>query len=524
MPRLSREHAEQIDKELARRSLKHFVRYMWPVVEPAYPLKWSWYLDAICDHLEAVSRREIKRLVINLPPRHLKTKLISVLWPAWEWLQRPQTRWMTASYKIELAERDASDARDVMRSERYQALNRQRSGEDAGEPVFDFWEEPEPEPTWQPIFKFADDQNAKTRYVNNHKGHRICTSPGSGGTGDGGDIVVVDDPHSVRQADSDTVRKATIEWWFKTMSSRLNDPKTGARVIVMQRLDADDLSAHAIERGYELLCLPTMFEKEHPHPSRTTLGFCDPRIEEGELLSPDHFGADEVEEARIDLGTLGLVAQHQQRPAPGGGTIFQREWFRFYKSLPLKIEEEAQSWDCTFKGKNKKQEIEKQKKRDYVVGDQFARAGANVYLIDETRGQWDFKETLVQAERFVERYPTARAKYFEAKANGPGIISMLQDKIPGLLELEPQGGKVERAEACSPFVEAGNVWLPDPSIAPWINDWLDEVCAFPFGKHDDRVDTLTQILLKWNVTELARNLRRLRNLAKMPTRGLQSPR
>lgn len=478
---------------------------MWSVVEPRRPLKWSWYLDAICDHLQAISEGKIRNLVINIPPRFLKSTIVSVMWPAWEWLHNPSIRYLTSSYAMKLAIRDAVRSRRIMRSARYQRMLIQREGEHAGEP----------------LFVFTGDQNEKSRYENDKTGFRVCTAPGAGTTGEGGDRVVVDDPHNLMEVESDAVRKGVIEWWDEAMSTRINDPKTGAKVIVMQRLHEDDLTGHVLEQGgYEHLCLPTLFESDHPCRRMTCIGFEDPRTEDGEMLSPDHFGEPEIEEARVRLGTFGFCGQHQQRPTPASGGMFKKEWFRFYTSLPPQFDEEIQSWDLSFKGKDDKRtksaEIARVKDPDFVVGDDWGFVGANAYLIDETRGQWEFKKAIEMAIRFTEQWPKAAKKLVEDKANGPAMMSLLNDNIPGLIPFDPGGvSKIQRARTISPFVEAGNVWLPHPSIAPWINDWLDEVCAFPFGRKDDRVDTMTQVLISKNVNELAATLRKLKAMSKM---------
>ena len=226
----------EIESEMARRSLREFVRQAWHVVEPATPYIPGWHLDAICDHLEAVSRREIRNLLINMPPRHMKSLAVSVFWPCWEWATWPERKWLFSSYAASLSIRDSLKCRRLIESPWYQA-------------------------NWGDRFQLTGDQNAKQRFENNKSGYRLATSVGGTATGEGGDRIVVDDPHNVNEAESDLVRRGVIDWWDQVMSTRLNDPKTGAKVIVMQRVHEADLAGHVLAQGgYEHLCLPAEYE------------------------------------------------------------------------------------------------------------------------------------------------------------------------------------------------------------------------------------------------------------------------
>lgn len=491
-------HIHAVDAELARRCLSDFVRLMWPVIEPAAPIRWAWYLDAICEHLEAVTRGEIRRLIVNMPPRHLKSSVISVLWPCWEWLQDPTIRYLTASYRLDLAVRDSVRSRRVMATPLYRALIR-------------------PDRTW----KFTSDQNEKSRYENDRTGVRLCTAPGAGTTGEGGNRRIVDDPHDVRGVVSDTERKATLEWLDIAFSSRANDPKRDAMVVVMQRLHENDATAHLLgQGGYEHLCLPTLYECDSPARRTTSIGFIDPRTEEGELLSPDHMGPAEVAEAKLRLGSAGFAAQHQQRPAPASGLMFQRAWFRRWDVLPPKFDEVMCSVDLAFRGKGDRRsaaaEVENLVDPDYCVFDIWGRVGSNLYLVDERRGQWDFVRAMREMIELCAQYPQAKKKLIEAKANGDALISMLKDKIPGIVPFEPgaHGSKVQRATSCVPYVEAGNIHIPSARVFAWSEQWLDELCTFPLAKNDDRVDAFSQVCITWLSDGAAAALKRLQAMGK----------
>ena len=298
---------------------------------------------------------------------------------------------------------------------------------------------------------------------------------GGAATGEGGDRIVCDDPHNVQEAESDAVRKATLDWWDMVMSTRVNDPKTSAMVVVMQRCHQRDLSGHLLEKGgYEHLCLPAEYEGDR---RVTSIGFFDPREEHGELLWPERFGPPELESLKRSLGSYAAAGQLQQRPSPAGGGIFKRHWFRYYQprganlppvevrlpdgtlrsiapiDVPHHVEEQIQSWDCAFK------DLETS---DYVVGQYWGRIGSAYLLGDQVRARMDCPTTVKAVRAMTNRYPAAIGKLIEDKANGSAVVQMLAHEIPGIIPVTPQGGKVARASAISPLVEAGNVYLPHP--------------------------------------------------------------
>lgn len=486
----------EIQKEKARRHLRHFVQFFWQVIEPQTELIWGWPLDAVCDHLEAVSRGEIRDLVINIPPRHLKSTIVSVMWPAWEWLHDPTVRYLTGSYDKTLATRDAVRSRRILQSPAYLDLNQDENGEQR--------------------FRLAGDQNVKSRYENNRTGHRICTSPSSAATGEGGNRIMVDDPHNVKEAQNDEQRLQVIEWWEQTMSTRRNNPKKDSRVVVMQRLHEEDLAGRCIEKGYEHVCLPLTFESNHPHISNTSLEFKDPRTKEGELLMPERMGMDEVAQAAIDLGTYGYAGQMQQRPKPSEGGILKKAWFQRYEIEPSldHCDRIITSWDCSFKGKErtKRGELRAVSSRSYVVGQVWAFRGASCFLLDLVRDQWDIKQTIDAMLKLIKKWPQATAHLVEDKANGPAIQTLLADSVPGLIMVEPRGSKIQRAYAVAPMCEAGQVFFPTSRHSPWVDALLDELGGFPFAAHDDQVDALTQALIREQIDETNASMRALQRM------------
>jgi predicted phage terminase large subunit-like protein len=480
-----------IDNELGRRRLRNFIPLAWEVVEPSRPFMPNWHIDAIADHLQAVSEGQLRRLLITVPPGHGKSLIVSVMLPAYQWLRKPGFRGIFTSYDSDLAMRDSVRCRALLASEWYQE-------------------------TFRPEWRFSGDQNEKSWFENNLKGFRMALGVGGKGTGFRGDCLVVDDPLNAKKQYSEPALNEVIFWFDQVMSSRLNDPATGSIVIIMQRLSERDLAAHVLDRGgYEHLNLPTEFERERP--CLTCLGRLDPRIEDGELLFPGLFPKPVIEEAKIVLGSQGYATQHQQRPAPAEGEIFKRTWWRFWKpkgaelpaiflrdaegieresvvvTLPDSVDEQIQSWDCSFKDL---------KTSDFVAGHLWGRLGADAFLLDRVHGRMDVVRTLDAVRALSRRWPGALAKLIEEAANGIAVIQMLAHEIPGILPVKPLSGKVARARSVTPLIAAGNVYLPHPAFAPWVQGFIEEHSSFPNGRNDDDVDALTQALARLSATPL----------------------
>lgn len=453
-----------VQRALAERSLWEFVKQAWPVVEPDLLVP-GWHIQAVCGHLEAVSRKQIRNLIINIPPRHTKSLITSVFWPAWEWgpFNRPQTRWLCMSYAGDLSIRDSVKCRTLVQSQWY----RER---------------------WGDRYLLQGDQNAKERYNNNRGGVRVASSVGGVGTGEGGDRLVVDDANSVKEVTSAVARKSVNDWWDSVMPTRINNPKSGAKVIIAQRSHHDDLVGHIKEttsENYEWLVLPAEFEAS-TH-CRTSIGFTDPRTQEGELLWPVRYGPKELADLKKELGGYAYAAQFQQRPSPMEGGILKRHWWQFYSQFPADLEMIFQSWDLAFKGLHTS---------DYVCGQVWGIKGAGRYLLDEIYARLDFVQTIQAIRTLTARWPKAVLKVIEDKANGPAVISALRNEISGIVAENPEGSKESRVFAVSPEVEAGNVYLPNPMLCPWVSEWIENLAGFPNAPHDDRVDAFTQAMLR----------------------------
>lgn len=475
-----------LDKSLAEDSLSEYIRQAWHVVEPATPYLHNWHIDLISEYLEAVTAGQITRLLVNIPPRYMKSLSVSVGWPTWSWIKNPSSRWIFASYSASLSKKHSMDRRTIIQSPWYQD-------------------------NWGKTYQFSEDQNEKVAYQNTRMGHMVATSIGGTATGKGGNYIVVDDPHNPKQTESDTQRLSALEFFDRTLSTRLDDKKRGAIVVIMQRLHEQDLTGHLLERGgWEHLNIPAIAEG-----GKTIIHFPISKKEvireEGDLLWPEREGQTEIEKAKAELGEYGFAGQYQQRPSPAGGGILKRHWWKYWQypgmslppvqerledgslfecpvvDLPPVWEQQLQSWDMAFKDT---------KSSDYVVGQLWARVRANKYLLDQVRDKLSFVKSVEAVKNFTRKWPEAGAKLVEDKANGPAVIDTLRMEISGLIPIEPNGSKEARVHAVSPQIQSGNVILPHPMMPgyDWVRGYVERSAQFPFAAYDDEQDATSQAL------------------------------
>ncbi len=454
--RLSKSDWLAIEREHASRSLANFVRRAWPVAEPSAPYVHGWHLDAMAEHLEAVTRGEITRLLINVPPGMTKSLLVGVLWPSWEWGPRrlAHHRFVGASHAQDLAVRDNLRMRRLVKSDWFQSL-------------------------WP--LALAADQDAKLKFENAATGYRAAVAA-TAMTGHRGDRVLFDDPHSVEGALSDVQRSAVLRLFAETVTTRLNSPERSAIVVVMQRLHERDLSGYILERelGYEHLCLPMEFEPERR--CRTSIGFVDPRRAEGELLFPERFPPEVVARDRQAMGELAAAGQFQQRPTPRGGGMFPTEGFVLVDAPPAASEIAAslRYWD-------------KAGTRDggaYTAGVLLHALKDGRFCVAHCRrGQWAALEREREIRRIAELDGKAVRIAIEQEP-GSGGKESAEATIRGLAGWRvaadrPTGDKAVRAEPYAAQVQAGNVLVVRGG---WTQAFLDEHAAFPVGRTKDQVD------------------------------------
>lgn len=456
-------------KDQAREHMAPFVRASWPVLEPATRLRWNWHLDEICDHLEAVSFGRCQNLLINIPPGHMKSLLVCVFWPAWHWGSvSPSWRVLFGSYAEDLSIRDSMKCRDLIQSDFYQEL-------------------------FRPKWKLKVDQNVKSWFENDAHGLRQALSVGGKGTGFRGDCVVFDDPHnvSIKERPSLEALADARRWWFRRMTNRLNDPEKGAKVGIMQRVHDNDLAGHCIATGrYWHLCMPSHFDPARKYKTPISE---DPRTKPGELLFEGLFTEKVLQSFKEDLGTVDFNSQYEELTTPPGGEIIKEAWLvRRYEVTPDQPGEFMMSWDLKAGSKDPKS--------SFVVGQVWFRPRAypaRRYIIDQVRGQWDIVETMAAVKAFCDKWPQAKRKIVEKKADGAAVVRIMEKTIPGLVAIKPpDGNKENRLRAVAPFFEAGNIYLP--VAAPWLSDYEYELTHFPAAPNDDQVDATSQALLYWD--------------------------
>ena len=456
---------------LIRARLAAFTQKAFATVDPGAAYKHNWHVDLIAEYLEACTRRDITRLVVNVPPRYLKSISVSVAWPAWLLGKNPATRVMAASYSKELALRHSTDCRLVVKSDWYGR-------------VF-------------PGTALVDDQDTKAKFVTTKRGMRYATSVGGTATGEGGDFLIVDDPLNPMEAASETQRATANTWFDQTFASRLNDKERGVIVVIMQRLHQDDLTGHLLQKGgWEHLCIPAVAE------TKTVIDFGRVRVtrEPGDVLHPTFESAAAVERQKTALGSYAFAGQYQQRPAPVAGGLLKLHWFpRFAEPEPT-YTRIVQSWDTAYK---------KGEHNDPSCCLTFGEREGGHDLLHALVGRMEYPDLKATMMRHAAEW-AADAVLIEDKASGQSLLQDLrrETQLP-VLPITPNGDKLTRAAAVSAVIEAGRVRLP--LTAAWLPDFESELMLFPNTTHDDQVDALSQYL-DWVRAKTAAAQPRLRRL------------
>src|SRR5579864_1059481 len=454
-------------------TLKEFVKQAWGILEPVSTLVWNWHLDLICEYLTLVRDEKFKNVcgdlegvIFNVPPRTMKSLLITVFFPIWVWTTKPSRRFMFVSYSEKLSTQHSIFRRSIIESEWYQK-------------------------EWGSIFTLSRDQNVKSHYENSARGAMFSTGMQATATGMGGDVLIFDDPLNPEQAISQVEREAVNLRFDSTFRSRINDPAKGVKIIIMQRLHELDLTGHVLAREssrWKHVSLPAIAENDEK-PWHLSDGTHLATRKAGDLLWPERLPQSFLDSQRVGMGSWAFNGQYQQSPAPLDGGIIKRQWVRFYRQMPEKFEFMVQSWDCTFSGGQE---------NDFVAGQVWARSGGKYFMLPyRTYDRLDFGPTMAAIKACHAKYPQAHAVLIEDKANGPAIISELQKEIAGVVPVNPEGGKLARAQATAPLWESGSIELPDPQLfgCAWIEDYLHNICTFPKAAHDDDVDATSQALI-----------------------------
>lgn len=482
---------DEVERRRCEKSYYEFFKRAWRELEPQTPLVDNWHIKYLCDLIQAEIERIVQRepkttdLIVNIPPRSAKSYIFSILLCAWAWTRFPHLKFISSSHSKALSIDHCVKGRRVIESAWYRR-------------------------NWGHVFELAGDQNVKSHFENNKGGVRMAFSVGASPVGHGADVIVADDLLNPDEAESEVERTNANNHYDNALFSRLNDQEIGIRINVQQRLHVDDPTGHILKKApdmYRKICLPVEFDEEMVSPPELK-----PLYEEG-LFFKRRFTPRFISSLKANMQPRIYAGQYQQRPVPAGGNIFKREWFRFYRSheLPSGLKNQAMSWDMSFKEKTH---------NDWVVGLVGAKKEGNLYILSRFRRHMGLPETIRAVVEMMSAYPLAKRVWIEDKANGPGIIKTLKGKIPGIYAVNPEGSKTERAHAITWIIESGNVWLPHPDEAPWVEEFLAELLAFPDGKHDDQVDALTQLISRF-FDDRAEQLRRLKEALDNPNFLLQ---
>ncbi len=451
-----------IELELGRRRLRKFIEVFWHIVEPGVQFRSNWHIDLVCEELEAITfGQNTEGLIINIPPGTMKSLCVNVFWPAWEWAADASRCYLTTSYSDALSIRDNKKMRDLVMSDLYRNSYR----------VF-----------------LAPDQKAKVNFSNTEKGWRVASSIRGQGTGLHPDRIIIDDPLTARQAESEVERETVKDWYTSTISTR-GASRGCVTVLVMQRLHQEDLSGFLSTEigGMRHLRIPMRYETPKPPGPNRPKGYYppdprDPRRKDGDLLWPTLFDETKVTRLTRTLGAYGAAGQLQQRPSPEGGGLFKRVWFDYVDERPAResVLVSARGWDtAATEGGG-----------DYTAGCLISRARDGVYFIEHVRrGQWSpahVDEAFLEMRDLDGRQVRVREDQ-EPGASGKGATFNRAKLLVGsdYLGVNPSGDKVTRAGPLRAAAENGLVKIVR---GEWNHDFLDELENFPFGKHDDQVD------------------------------------
>src|SRR5438067_230411 len=449
----------RVYKEILRLDLGYFAELCFCELNPQAAFLPNWHIEVIAAKLAAVRAGRIRRLIINLPPRHLKSLLASIAFPALCLGHDPSAQILCVSYAQELADKLARDCRGIMMSPWYRQLF----------------------PT-----RLAPHRQAVQEFITTRQGYRLATSTGGVLIGRGADIILIDDPLKPDEALSDAQRQACNQWFVHTLYSRLNDKRHGAIVIIMQRLHEDDLVGHVLaQEQWEVLSFPAIAEVDEVHEIEIILGPRRFTRRQGEALHPDREPLEVLDRIRRTIGEYNFAGQYQQSPAPLGGGLVKAEWFKRYREneLPERFDRIVQSWDTA----NKATELS-----DFSVCTTWGVKGKNLFLLAVFRQRLEYPALKRAVGEQLSLFG-ANEVLVEDKASGTQLIQeMIADGCHGVTRYQPTTDKIMRLNSQTGVIENGFVHIPE--TAPWLAEYLHEMTVFPKGKHDDQVDSTAQFL------------------------------
>ena len=447
---------------ILRSDLCGFIERSFIELNPVTTFKDNWHIDVLAHELEQVRLGNTKRLLVNMPPRSLKSHCASVVLPAWVLGHEPGAQIICASYAQDFSDKLASDCRTLMMSRMYKNIFSTR---------------------------LSSLRPALQELITERRGFRLATSVGGVLTGRGADILIIDDPLKPDEAASEVERKKVNSWYDHTLLTRLNDKRDGRIVVIMQRLHQDDLTGHLLEKeSWKILRFPAIAEEDEifsiPGPFGRVRTYSRKR---GEALHPAREDLATLDKMKGSMGSYNFAGQYQQSPAPQGGGMIQTTWFKFYtsQSLPKAFDYIFQSWDTA----NKVTELS-----DFSVCTTWGKKGNDLYLLHVYRERMDYP-TLKRAVAEQSRRWSAKVVVIEDRASGTQVIQELN--YEGIYSIQsyqpgPNHDKIMRMYACCNLIEKGCVYLPEE--ADWVREYLNELTIFPNGRYDDQVDSTSQAL------------------------------
>jgi predicted phage terminase large subunit-like protein len=456
------DNPELLLKELLRRDFAAFARKAWAWISAGEPIAWNWHLDAIAYELQRVARGENLRLIVTIPPRNAKSKMISVIWVAWMLGQDPRLNFIGVSYSNELSGKLARDCQAIIQASWYRELF--------------------------PRTLISAKRSAAMDFQTTAGGGRLATSVTGTLTGRGGDIIILDDVIKPEEASSETTGNGVNDWYQSTLTSRLNDKASGATILVMQRLHQYDLAGMLLEAGdWHQLKLPAIATEDQAIP--LTRGRVYHR-RAGELLHPAREPLTVLDGLKAAMGSAAFAAQYQQDPVPATGNIIDGSWFKTFDPAALNLApgQIIQSWDTASKDNPH---------NDWSVCVTALVRGKDIYILDVFRRRMQIPE-LKAAAVALARQHGARVLLIEDQASGTQLIQTLRAEspaqVPSPVPRRPDGEKQSRAMGVTAMIEAGRVHLP--LDAAWLAEFTAELLGFPNSRFDDQVDALSQ-LLEW---------------------------
>lgn len=422
----------------------------------------------------ACKKREIKRLIINIPPRSLKSTIGTVAFPAFLLGHDPSTKIMAASYSKQLSIKHSMESRLLIESEWYKRLF--------------------------PRTIIADDNNQKSQFTTTLRGHRVATSCGATTTGEGGNFLIVDDPHGAADAQSKLIRDSQNTWFDQSFSTRLNDKENDVIIVIMQRLHHQDLTGHLLDKGgWEHLCLPAVFDQK----KTISIGSFNKTINKGDLLQPERESMATLEQTKREMGSYAYAGQYMQEPVPDGGGIFKREWIKLFpmdKELP-KFDCILQSYDTALTANTFSDSTA------FTAWGIFEHKGNKAaMLIDAWEDRLEYpelkKKVLMEWKTRYGEGEGRRADFILIEDKGSGL-SLRQDlqraQIPVRAYNPGRADKISRAHLVTYLFENGLVFMPESDMhrgkpMSWAEKVIMQLLAFPNSDHDDFVDSVTQAL------------------------------